>query len=147
MAQVVKEGLKKVYFPNIVFRMVRSPGLQPNQVAFRIPPKVNKLDVKSYLQNIYNVRVLDVRTMNYQGGVKNTLRGKERESSYKKAVVTLDHHFKYPTEPNLEEMGVNQADLMRGVADRKLRGWRIRPRKEVKDQLNAMYSKASEEKK
>ncbi|CAO3609298.1 unnamed protein product [Mucor hiemalis] len=56
--------------------MVRAPNLQPNQVAFRVPPSCNKFDIHSYLTNIYGVNVQEVRTMNYATVHKKARNGK-----------------------------------------------------------------------
>lgn len=39
-------GRPLVWFPNLVFRLVRSAHLRPNQVAFRVDKSVNKLEIK-----------------------------------------------------------------------------------------------------
>jgi len=92
-------GLKKVYFPNIVFKLTRDPKLPPNQVAFRVPPRLNKFDIRDYLTNIYNLDVVNVRTMNYQTYRSETIGSVEmrkKKSKYKKAIVTLSEEFKLP---------------------------------------------------
>lgn len=126
--------------------MVRAPNLQPNQVAFRVPPKCNKLDIHSYLTNIYGVNVLEVRTMNYATVHKKARNGKMEvaESAYKKAIVTLDEAFQWPKEPEWCKLDQEQGRLGTKQAGRKLKGWRIRGTeqeraqlKEVNDQLQA----------
>ncbi|KAJ2003799.1 mitochondrial 54S ribosomal protein YmL41, partial [Coemansia thaxteri] len=52
----------RVYFPNLIFKIIPDARLSKNQAAFRVPLHVNKLDIKDYLANIYNVTVTDVRT-------------------------------------------------------------------------------------
>lgn len=120
--------VEKVYLPNIVFKMVRAPNLQPNQVAFRVPPSCNKFDIHSYLTNIYGVNVQEVRTMNYPTVRKKMRNGqyKKVESAYKKAIVTLDENFEWPPEPEWCALEKEQFDLGTKAAGRKLRGWRIR---------------------
>jgi ribosomal protein L23 len=88
---------KNIYFPNIIFKCVRS-NLPPNQVAFRVPTNLNKIDIQNYLTNIYNVGVKDVRTMIYES---ETIRnpngpGRWKRGKYKKAIVTLEEEFNFP---------------------------------------------------
>ncbi|OZJ03721.1 hypothetical protein BZG36_04154 [Bifiguratus adelaidae] len=144
----VRQGLKKVYLPNIIFKMVRTPNLQPNQVAFRVPPNVNKLDITSYLTNIYNVTVKDVRTMNYPTVVKRrTGREVKKSSAYKKAIVTVSDEcaFTFPPEPDPKEFGLQAKDLGKKQAERKLKGWRIRAQPEERAR-RAEYEKEAAEK-
>ena len=57
----------RVYFPNFVFTMIRS-GVprRPNQVVFRVPSMLNKLDIRAYLEGVYpGVKVDEVVTFNF----------------------------------------------------------------------------------
>ncbi|KAI8084221.1 ribosomal protein L23-domain-containing protein [Gilbertella persicaria] len=126
--------------------MVRAPNLQPNQVAFRVPPSCNKFDIHSYLTNIYGVQVQEVRTMNYGTVHKKGRNGKVEvsQAAYKKAIVTLDQVFEWPKEPEWCKLDQEQAKLGSKAAMRKTKGWRIRAPenervelKNVNDQLQA----------
>jgi len=65
----------------------------PNRVGFRVSPDANKLEIKTAIEELYEVTVVKINTMNYDGKRKSrytksgTITG--RESSYKKAIVTL----------------------------------------------------------
>ncbi|TPX31401.1 hypothetical protein SmJEL517_g05245 [Synchytrium microbalum] len=104
---------QKLFFPNIVFRLVRST-LPPHQALFRIPRQVNKLDVKAYLKAIYDVEVTDVRTANYNSkmttDIKNSSLNKRaamvRTPAYKRAIVTMKQDFVFPAVPKVGENGV-----------------------------------------
>ena len=65
----------------------------PNRYGFRVSPDANKLEIKSEIEALYNVTVLDVNTMRYQGKNKSryTKSGliKGRRNAFKKAIVTL----------------------------------------------------------
>ncbi|PKC72029.1 hypothetical protein RhiirA1_412365, partial [Rhizophagus irregularis] len=89
-----KPGFKKIYLPNVIFRLMRTPSLPPNKVAFRIPTNINKLDIKDYLTNIYKLDVVDVRTMVY--AAESQINNQRYRPSYKKAIVTLGDDFNYP---------------------------------------------------
>lgn len=65
----------------------------PNRVGFRVSPDANKLEIKQAVEELYGVTVVSVNTMNYSGKRKSryTKSGvvKGKESSFKKAIVTL----------------------------------------------------------
>ncbi|CAB4380093.1 mitochondrial 54S ribosomal protein uL23m [Rhizophagus irregularis] len=121
-----KPGLKKIYLPNVIFRLMRTPSLPPNKVAFRIPTNINKLDIKDYLTNIYKLDVVDVRTMVY--AAESQINNQRYRPSYKKAIVTLGDDFNYPPRPI--ELKYSDAELFREDRKsryRKLAGWKSRP--------------------
>ena len=68
-----------------------------NKYAFIVHPDANKIQIKSAVENKFNVSVSKVATMNFSGKLKNmttrsngrTIRTKGRKSGFKKAVVTL----------------------------------------------------------
>ena len=65
----------------------------PNRFGFRVSPDANKLEIKKAVEEMYNVRVESVNTMNYSGKRKSryTKSGiiNGRQAAYKKAIVTL----------------------------------------------------------
>ena len=65
-----------------------------NAYTFAVDFKANKIEIKNAIEKLYNVRVTDVRTMNYGGGVssvKYTNKGivEQRSKQWKKALVTV----------------------------------------------------------
>ncbi|KAI9297205.1 hypothetical protein K502DRAFT_288278 [Neoconidiobolus thromboides FSU 785] len=121
--------------------MVRT-SLPPNQVAFRVPLKTSKLDIRDYLYNLYQVKAVDVRTMIYQGTMtrNRATRRRTRNASTKKAIVTLENEFQYPEPPNMEDFGGSQTKLAMDKVKSKLKGWRIR------QNLSAVSKSVSESK-
>ncbi|KAJ1645305.1 mitochondrial 54S ribosomal protein YmL41 [Coemansia erecta] len=123
-------GSLKVYFPNVVFKIIPDARLGKNQAAFRVPLNVNKLDIKDYLTHIYNVTVTDVRTTVFPGKLStNRYTGqKERGSRIKKAIVTTKEEFEYPKEADVDKhfggLEIKHETMRRA---NKLKGWRIRP--------------------
>ncbi|KAJ3107230.1 hypothetical protein HDU97_004650 [Phlyctochytrium planicorne] len=86
----------KLFFPNITFKLVRS-SLPPHQAVFRVPPAMNKLDMKSLLTSLYGIEVLDVRTMNYLGRRHRDRKGQHTTSAaFKKVIVTMKDDFIFP---------------------------------------------------
>lgn len=64
-----------------------------NRFGFRVSPNANKLEIKSAIEAMYNVKVIDVNTMNYYGKRKRRYAKTGiicgRHNLYKKAIVTL----------------------------------------------------------
>ena len=64
-----------------------------NRFGFRVSPDANKTQIKKAVEEMYNVTVVSVNTMNYKGKNKSRytksglIQGKT--ASYKKALVTL----------------------------------------------------------
>ena len=71
---------------------VRTKAATP-RYGFIVRPEANKLQIKSEIENLYNVTVLSVNTLRYAGKSKNryTKSGliKGKTNAYKKAIVTL----------------------------------------------------------
>lgn len=65
----------------------------PNRYGFRVSPDANKLEIQKAVEEMYNVTVVDVNTINYFGKRKTrytksgVISGKQ--SAFKKAIVTL----------------------------------------------------------
>ncbi|MDO4214506.1 MAG: 50S ribosomal protein L23 [Bacteroidales bacterium] len=64
-----------------------------NKFGFIVRPQANKIEIKKEVEELYNVTVTDVNTMNYAGKNKTryTRAGlvKGRTNAFKKAIVTL----------------------------------------------------------
>ena len=76
----------------------KNRGTQVTKVAtpkygFIVRPEANKLQIKAEVEALYNVTVIDVNTMRYDGKNKSryTKAGliKGRTNAYKKAIVTV----------------------------------------------------------
>ncbi|MBR4198051.1 MAG: 50S ribosomal protein L23 [Bacteroidales bacterium] len=79
--------------PLISERMTRTTEKMPNRCGFVVDKRANKYQIKNAVEALYNVKVVDVNTMNYSGKVKSRytkagfITGKK--PAYKKAIVTL----------------------------------------------------------
>jgi large subunit ribosomal protein L23 len=62
---------------------------EQNTVAFQVRPDANKVEIRSAVETVFNVKVSEVRTMNYEGKLKRMGRHQGRRASWKKAIVTL----------------------------------------------------------
>ena len=79
--------------PLVTEKMTAMTEKMPNRFGFIVRPDANKLEIKHEVEALYNVKVVDVNTMRYQGKSKRRytrsglLTG--RTNAYKKAIVTL----------------------------------------------------------
>jgi len=58
-------------------------------LTFRVDRKATKPEIKTAVEEIFNVKVADVRTIQYEGKLKKRGRQEGRRSNFKKAYVTL----------------------------------------------------------
>jgi large subunit ribosomal protein L23 len=79
--------------PIITEKQTKITGKFPNRVGFRVSPDANKLEIKAAIEELYDVTVVKINTMNYDGKRKSrytksgVVNGKE--AAFKKAIVTL----------------------------------------------------------
>ena len=66
-----------------------------NAYAFEVDSRANKTQIRKAVQDIYGVRVLDVRTCTRKGKPRRAGRTMSRTKNWKKAVVVLhdDDHI------------------------------------------------------
>ena len=60
-----------------------------NKLAFEVDPKANKIEIKQSVEKLFNVKVLNVRSLKVKGKKKRMGRWEGRSKSWKKAIVTL----------------------------------------------------------
>ena len=60
-----------------------------NQVTFEVDRRANRIEIQRAIENIFNVRVAGVRTMQVKGKVKQRGRILGKRRDWKKAIVTL----------------------------------------------------------
>ena len=60
-----------------------------NQVVFEVARTANKIQIKTAIQALFNVKVATVNTMVYRGKDRRMGRGYAKMQNWKKAVVTL----------------------------------------------------------
>ena len=60
-----------------------------NKYTFWVDSAANKIEIRSAVQSIYNVKVKDVNVMNVRGKKKRVRYQQGMISSWKKAIVTL----------------------------------------------------------
>jgi large subunit ribosomal protein L23 len=60
-----------------------------NQVSFKVSRMANRIEIKRAVENIFNVKVAGVRTMQVKGKTKQRGRIIGKRKNWKKAIVTL----------------------------------------------------------
>ena len=82
-----------IIFKPIVTEKMTDQGEKLNRYGFIVDRRANKLEIKAAVEQMYNVTVADVNTLNYRGKRRSRytkaglLRG--RSNHFKKAYVTL----------------------------------------------------------
>ncbi len=66
-----------------------SNGKSLNQYSFKVSPKANKTEIKEAIEKIFNVEVLEIRTINVKPKTKRVGRYTGLSNRTKKAIVTL----------------------------------------------------------
>jgi large subunit ribosomal protein L23 len=79
--------------PLVTEKMTAISEKNESRFGFVVSPDANKLEIKSAIEALYNVTVVDVNTLRYSGKNKTryTKAGiiKGRTNAFKKAIVTL----------------------------------------------------------
>lgn len=77
----------------VITEKMTAKGTEGGQFGFIVDKHANKIQIKDAVEELYNVQVVAVNTMNYPGKSKssNTKTGiiSGRTNAYKKAIVTL----------------------------------------------------------
>lgn len=83
---------------NNPYRIVRRPritekaaliGAQGNTVVFEVHPQASKLEIKSAVEKIFEVKVKSIRTLNYKGKLRRVRQSIGYQPRWKKAYVSL----------------------------------------------------------
>jgi large subunit ribosomal protein L23 len=64
-------------------------GIERNAYTFLVASDANKTEIKEAVQQIWNVHVVEVNTMNRRGKIKRTRLGQGKRPDQKRAVVRL----------------------------------------------------------
>ena len=62
---------------------------EQNTVTFRVQPDANKVEIRSAIEQVFNVKVATVRTASFEGKMKRMGKHQGRRANWKKAIVTL----------------------------------------------------------
>lgn len=83
---------------NIIIRpLVTEQGIHfantKNAYSFEVNKKANKVQIRSAVEKLYKVKVMDVRTANVKGKPRRRGRSMGYSTSWKKAIVVLHPDF------------------------------------------------------
>ncbi len=91
----MREPHKVIIRPVVTEKSTRQ-GDEENVYAFIVAKDANKIDIARAVQSLWDVKVLDVRTMRYAGKARRSFRGRMNKNwnvgktpSFKKALVKL----------------------------------------------------------
>lgn len=62
---------------------------ESNQVVFKVAPDATKIEIKTAVEKLFEVKVVSVSVLNQKGKVKKTARGLGKRNGLRKAYVTL----------------------------------------------------------
>jgi large subunit ribosomal protein L23 len=65
-----------------------------NEYAFEVAKAANKAEIKVAVEKLYEVKVLEVRTMTRKGKPRRTKKGETHAADWKRAIVKLDENSK-----------------------------------------------------
>ncbi len=91
--------MKENIYSTVVRPLITEKGTFQSQAlnayAFEVDPKANKTQIKQAIEQIYEVKVVEVRTANRKGKPRRVGRRIGKTRHWKKAVVVLhpDHHI------------------------------------------------------
>lgn len=60
-----------------------------DQIVFKVDTTATKLEIKKAVEQLFNVKVESVSTLNVKGKTKRTVRGLGKRNDWKKAYVSL----------------------------------------------------------
>lgn len=63
-----------------------------NSYAFEVDKRADKTQIKQAVEKLYDVKVVDVRTMTRKGKSRRTRVGYTQASDWKRAIVVLDEN-------------------------------------------------------
>jgi large subunit ribosomal protein L23 len=60
-----------------------------NKYLFEVDPRANKVQIRKAVESLFDVTVVDVRTMNVRGRMRRMGRGHAKTRNWKKAIVSV----------------------------------------------------------
>lgn len=75
--------------------------------TFKVDKRANKIEIAKAIEKLFNVKVVSVNTINYDGKLKRQGKTQGRRPSFKKAIVQIDQNpqsIKYLTEGGKEKI-------------------------------------------
>ena len=89
MSQTQQERLYKVLLGPVVSEKAAAAAETGNQVVFKVLVNATKMEIKAAIEKLFDVSVIDVKTLKVKGKTKRTRHGLGQRSDWKKAYVRL----------------------------------------------------------
>jgi large subunit ribosomal protein L23 len=89
MSQTQQERLYKVLLAPVISEKAAAASELANSVVFKVLLSATKLEIKLAIEKLFNVNVVDVKTLRVKGKTKRTRHGLGQRSDWKKAYVRL----------------------------------------------------------
>ncbi|XDG09527.1 hypothetical protein ABKA04_009142 [Annulohypoxylon sp. FPYF3050] len=122
-------GTKQLFLPKFGIALLRRGGQRPNYATFRVPLRFNKLDIRDYLLNAYNVAILNVRSqLKPRPAYRMKNRRLVRPLPSKIMTVEMRQPFVWPKKPEDITPWVSKDDQVRNEMVKK----KYDPMKELK---------------
>lgn len=67
-----------------------SIGIENGKYTFEVNKKANKHQIKDAIEELFNVKVLNVNTMNFEGKTRRVKGKITKASNWKKAIIQID---------------------------------------------------------
>ncbi|EED23275.1 mitochondrial ribosomal protein L23, putative [Talaromyces stipitatus ATCC 10500] len=106
MTRVRRLAKKPIFLPEFVVTLVRTPFLPPRYATFYVPLEFNKLDMREYMKQVYNVDIISIRSFVEQQKVTREFRDGRpgygpirRPKSKKKMTIEMTEPFVWPEVP------------------------------------------------
>lgn len=81
--------MKDVIIAPVITEKAAALGANGKTYVFKVAKSANKIEIKSEIERLFNVKVESVRTLNTKAKDKRVGRYTGKTKTYKKAIVTL----------------------------------------------------------
>ncbi len=89
--------MEKIEILPIISEKTKKLAENQNTYVFKIRPNfLNKIEIKKHIEKIFNVKVKEVRTINYPKRKRGRSRIPSTRPKFKKAYVKLESGYKIP---------------------------------------------------
>ena len=89
MSQSYQERLYKILLAPVVSEKAAAASELSNRVVFKVSITATKSEIKAAVEKLFDVSVVDVKTLRVKGKTKQTRHGLGQRNDWKKAYVRL----------------------------------------------------------
>jgi len=112
--RTVADGMVLYRMPSETMILIRKDaGSEPRaQETFRVPPHMTKVEISTYLEELYGLKIKKVNTVNYDGQVKARNGHKFKRRAYKTAHVIFATQEEHESKRRREEFKERQREFL-----------------------------------